>query len=252
GSAGDALVESAVPSDAIAGCLAALDGWVASLADVDPRARAIRVAAEPAANVDWAEVWRRHHRPLVVGQRFVVAPPWDVPAVPDREVLVIDPGMAFGTGQHATTRTCLEAIETAVAGGRVRSVLDVGTGSGILALAAARLGIARVVAIDTDPAVLALARANLTHNGARAVLVAGGSAAAVRAAFDLVVANLLADALVTDAPALARVVAPGGRLVVSGVTAVQLARVLAAWPGWQVVETRAEDEWRTLALERAG
>ena len=250
-SAGDALVESAIRSDAIGGCLAALDGWVASLVDVDPRARAIRVAAEPAANVDWAEVWRRHHRPLVVGRRFLVAPPWDVPVVPDREVLVIDPGMAFGTGQHATTRACLEAIETAVEGGRVRSALDVGTGSGILALAAARLGVARVVAIDTDPAVLSLARANLARNGAAAVLVAGGGAAAVRAGFDLVVANLLADALIVDAPALAHVVAPGGRLVVSGVTAAQLAHVLGAWPASRVVETRAEDEWRTVALERA-
>ena len=251
-SADDAVVESAVPTDAITGCLAALDGWVASLVELDPRARAIRVAAEPAADVDWARVWRRHHRPLVVGRRFVVAPPWDVPVVPGREVLVIDPGMAFGTGQHATTRTCLEAIETAVTDGRVRSTLDVGTGSGILALAAARLGVARVVAIDTDPAVLALARASLVHNGAAAVLVAGGGASALRAAFDLVVANLLADALVADAPALARVVAPGGRLVLSGVTAVQLPTVLAAWPGWHVVEARAEDEWRTVALERAG
>jgi ribosomal protein L11 methyltransferase len=250
-SASDALIESAVPSDAIAGCLAALDGWVASLVDVDPRARAIRIAAEPAANVDWAQVWRRHHRPLLVGRRLLVAPPWDVPVVADREVLVIDPGMAFGTGQHATTRTCLEAIETAVVDGRVRSALDVGTGSGILALAAARLGVARVVAIDTDVAVLPLARANLARNGADGVLVAGGSAAAVRGGFDLVVANLLADALVTDAAALARVLAPGGRLVVSGVTAAQIAPVLAAWPAWQVVETRAEDEWRTLALERA-
>ena len=239
-SADDTLVESAVPSDAITGCVAALDGWVASLVDVDPRARAIRVATEPAADVDWTQVWRRHHRPLFVGRRLVVAPPWDVPVVPDREVLVIDPGMAFGTGQHATTRTCLEAIETAVAGGRVRSVLDVGTGSGILALAAARLGVAHVVAIDTDPTVLALARANLARHGAGAVLVAGGSA------------NLLADALVADAPARARVVAPGGRLVVSGVTAAQVARVLAAWPAWRIAETRAEDEWRTLALERAG
>ena len=249
-SADDALLESAVPTDAITGCLAELDGWVASLVDVDPRARAIRVAAEPAANVDWAEVWRRHHRPLVVGRRFVVAPPWEVPVVSDREVLVIDPGMAFGTGQHATTRTCLEAIETAVEAGGVRSALDVGTGSGILALAAARLGVARIVAIDSDPAVLALARANLARNGAGAVLVAGGSAGAVRAAFDLVVANLLADALVADARELARVVARRGRLVVSGVTAAQVARVLAAWPAWRVVETRGEDEWRTLALER--
>jgi ribosomal protein L11 methyltransferase len=249
--ADETIVESALPAHTIGPCRAALDGWLASLADVQPRAREIRVAAEPAADVDWDRVWREHHRPVAVGRRFVVAPPWDVPVVPDREVLVIEPGMAFGTGQHATTRTCLEAIEMAVAARAVRSLLDVGTGSGILALAAVRLGVGRVVAIDVDPAVLPLARTNLVANGAGGVTVVAGRAEALRATFDLVVANLLADAIVAEARALARTVAPGGRVVLSGVTAAQLASVVAAWPGWRVVETRAEAEWRTVSLERA-
>src|SRR4029077_2311524 len=151
-----------------------------------------------------------HHRPLVIGRRLLVAPPWDVPDAPDREVLVIEPGMAFGTAQHDTTRTCLEEIETAVAERQVRSALDVGTGSGVLAMALARLGVPRVVAFDLDAGVLPLARENLARNGAGAVLLAAGTVEAVRGRFDLVVANLLADALIDEASALAATVAPGG------------------------------------------
>src|SRR5206468_1583797 len=123
---------------------------------------------------------------------------------------------------------------------QVRSGLDVGTGSGVLALALARLGVKRVVALDTDPAVVPLARANLARNGAARVALLAGPLAAVRGRFDLVVANLLADAIVAEAGALARAVGPGGRLVVSGLAAEQLPAVRAAYPGWRVAETRAE------------
>jgi ribosomal protein L11 methyltransferase len=239
------------PADTAGGATAALGRYLGSLADLEPGAGLVRVetAAEPA--VDWTAVFRRHHRPVRVGDRLLVAPPWDVPVAPGREVLVIEPGMAFGTGQHATTRGCLEAIERAVAGGSVRSGLDVGTGSGILALALARLGVDRVVALDTDPAVLPVARANLARNGAARVAVVGGSLAAVRGAFDVVVANLLADAIVADAPALARAVGARGRLIVSGLLDTQVDAVRAAYPRWRLAETRG-DEWRTLTLEREG
>jgi len=251
GEAAAATIESALPAGDVGACRAALGRWLASLVELEPRARDIRVATEPAADVDWAVVWRRHHRPIAIGDRLLIAPPWDVPAAADRKVLVIEPATAFGTGQHATTRACLEAIEKAVARGGIRSVLDVGTGSGILAIAAARFGVGRVVALDVDPRVLPAARANLLRNGAERVLLVAGRAAALRASFDLVVANLFADEIVADAPALARVVAPRGRLVLSGLTATQVSRVTAAWPGWNVVETRVDEEWRTLALERA-
>src|SRR6185369_12990631 len=121
---------------------------------------------------------------------------------PGREVLVIEPGMAFGTGQHATTRTCLEAIETLVTDGGIASALDVGTGSGVLAAALSRLGVAHVVALDVDAAVLPTARDNLMRNGAARVALFAGTAGGVRGAFDLVVANILADTLVTEAAAL--------------------------------------------------
>jgi ribosomal protein L11 methyltransferase len=242
----DAGLESALPASR----LDALDRWLASLAELDPRARGIHVATAPVADLDWMALARQHHRPITVGRRLLVAPPWDVPTAPGRELLVIEPGMAFGTGQHATTRGCLEAIEAAVADGGVRSALDVGTGSGILALALERLGVPRVVALDTDPAVLPVARANLARNGARRFALVAGSLAALRARFDLVVANLVAASIVAESSALAAAVAAGGRLVLSGLLDDQAGPVARAYPGWRVVETRGEAGWQTLTLER--
>ncbi|HJQ84594.1 MAG TPA: 50S ribosomal protein L11 methyltransferase [Candidatus Binatia bacterium] len=250
GAAGTVALEAALPAGDVAALRSAFDRWLASLATLDRDAERVHVVVAPTVDVDWVAVARRHHRAVAVGRRLLVAPPWDVPASTEREVLVIEPGMAFGTGQHATTRACLEAIESALAAAPVRSALDVGTGSGVLAMALARLGVPRVVALDVDPAVLPLARANLLANRAPDVALLAGPVTAVRGCFDLVLANLLADAVVAEARRLAGAVAPAGRLVLSGLTAAQLPSVTAAYRGWTVVETRAEDEWRTLTLAR--
>jgi ribosomal protein L11 methyltransferase len=229
----------------------ALARYLASLADIDPAARDARLESGPLPVVDWETVFREHHRPLCVGRRLLVAPPWDVPLTSGREVLVIEPGMAFGTGQHATTRGCLEEIEEATLAGGVGSALDVGTGSGLLAAALVRLGVPRVVACDADPAVMSLARANLDRNGAARALLFAGRAEALRARFDLVVANLFADALVAGAPALTAAVSPRGRLVLSGLLTGQTEAVCSAYPEWWVTAERASDGWRTLRLARA-
>ncbi len=228
----------------------ALERYLASLAALELgwRHGTIEVVAVPP--VDWDALFRSHHRPIEIGSRLLVAPPWDVPPAPGREVLVIEPGMAFGTGQHATTRTCLEEVEAAVLESRPCSALDVGTGSGLLAAALARLGVPRVVALDVDPAVLPLARANLARNGAGRVLVLCGTVSAVRGTYDVVMANILAETIVAEAPALATRVAPGGRLVLSGILESQSDRVVAAFPGWRCAHVRAEDPWRTLRLVR--
>jgi len=241
-------LEAPVPAAAEGQVVAAVERYLASLGEIAPAARGATLAAVPVPETDWDALWRRHHRPVAIGRRLLVAPPWDVPHAAGREVLVIEPGMAFGTGQHATTRACLEAIEGAVETGEVRSALDVGTGSGVLALALARLGVGRVVALDTDPVVVPLARANLARNGAARVALLAGPLAAVRGRFDLVVANLLAETIVAEAGALAGAVGAHGRLVVSGLLAQQLPAVAAAFPGWRVAETRAGAAWRTLTL----
>lgn len=254
GSAGPGRVrmEAALPAHDGARIAEALAAYLAQLAALHPGARPATVASAPLAATDWDAVARRHHRPVPVGRRLLVAPPWDVPEAPGREVLVVEPGMAFGTGQHATTRGCLEAIEDAVDAGAVRSALDVGTGSGILALALARLGVPRVVACDVDPLVLPIARENLARNGAHGVTLLAGTAAALAARFDLVVANLLADLLVREAPALAARVAPAGRLVAAGLLDAQADAVVAAYPAWRVAGTRRAEGWTTLVLGRAG
>jgi ribosomal protein L11 methyltransferase len=238
-------LEGAFPAGEQARVTAAIARYLESLGE---RGAVTTAAVAP---VDWTAVYRAHHRPVAVGERFLIAPPWDVPPAPGREILVIEPGMAFGTGQHETTRGCLEAIESVVASTRVASALDVGTGSGILALALARLGVARVVGIDVDPAVLPLARANLAANRAPHVALAVGTAAAVRGRFDLVVANLLAGTVVAEAAALMRAVETGGRLVLSGILERQAPAVRDAYPAWRVEAVRAEGEWRTLTLARA-
>ena len=155
---GRTVLEAHVGSERERPLLAALARWLESLGTIEPAAADVRIATAPLAPVDWEAAFRLHHRPLPIGHRLLVAPPWDVPEAPGREVLVIEPGMAFGTGQHETTRTCLEEIEMAVAERQVLSALDVGTGSGVLAMALARLGVPRVVALDLDTRVLPLAR----------------------------------------------------------------------------------------------
>lgn len=229
----------------------ALESYLVALREIHPGWAGGIVGVSDVPAVDWEEIFRTHHRARAVGTRLVVAPPWDAATETGRELIVVEPGMAFGTGQHATTRACLEEIEAAVSDATVRSALDVGTGSGVLAAALARLGVARVVALDVDAAVLPLARATFARNAAGHVLLLGGTVAAIRATFDLVVANLFAETLVAEAAGLAAAVAAGGRLVVSGILDVQVPRVLAAFPAWRAAEERGEARWRTLRLVRA-
>jgi len=245
---GRTRLEAHVSAEREGPLLDALSRWLRSLRALEPAAEDVRIETTPLPPLDWEAAFRRHHRPVTVGRRLLVAPPWDVPDAPGREVLVIEPGMAFGTGQHETTRTCLEEIEVALGERTVRSALDVGTGSGVLAAALARLGVPRVVALDVDLAVLPLARDNLRRNGAPGTLLLAGGVAALRTRFDLVVANLLAAPLIAEAGALAAAVAPGGRLVVSGLLDTQAEAVAAAFP-LRVTATRAAGPWRTLRLE---
>jgi ribosomal protein L11 methyltransferase len=204
------------------------------------------------ADCDWAEAWREHFRPLAVGRRLLVAPPWDVPSAPDRIVLIIEPGRAFGTGHHGTTAGCLDLLEHALDGGPVESATDLGTGSGILAVAAARLGTARIVAVDEDPDSIAAATGNAERNGvARRIECRLGDAAVL--ALDpapLVLANLLTAAHLKLAPRYRRLLAPGGTLVLGGILDAEAgdvsdamrARGLAPW------QTRSIDDWSTLGF----
>ncbi len=157
---------------------------------------------------DWAERWRQFHRPLVLDGRLTVRPPWERPATTPIEV-VIDPGRAFGTGAHATTRLCLELLLGLPAGG---AFLDLGCGSGVLAITAARLGFDPVLALDNDPASVEAARANAERNGVNVEVQRLDLRTARVPASATVAANLLAPLLLAWAPALA----PATQQVIAG------------------------------------
>jgi ribosomal protein L11 methyltransferase len=199
---------------------------------------------------DWAERWREFHRPLVLGGQLTVRPPWE-PAGPTALDVVIDPGQAFGTGAHATTRLCLELLlELEPAG----SLLDLGCGSGVLAIVAAKLGFGPVVALDNDPASLLATAENAERNGvrleiARFDLRAGPPPPAAA----VVTANLLGPLLVELAGRLAMAGAtPPGRLIASGLLVEEAERVGAAFApaGLRVAARRDRGEWAALMLER--
>jgi len=246
------LMEAHVRAEEAAALVGALRAYAFALAALDAALGPIRIETAPVPPTDWEAVFRAHHRPVAIGTRLLVAPPWDVPEAGGREVIVIDPGMAFGTGQHPTTRTCLEELEELVGVRRLTSVLDVGTGTGILAAAAARLGVPRVVGIDVDPDALPVARATLVRNHAAHVSLIAGGLDAVRGRYDLVLANLLADTLIAEAAALVGHAAPGGLVVASGILEQQLDAVAAAFAPWRVERVRADGPWRTLRFMGAG
>ena len=182
-----------------------------------------RPAGEPSvvalANEDWADAWRAHFRPFTVGTSLLVAPPWDRPASNGRLVITIEPGRAFGTGQHGSTLGCLQTLEALVARAKPARLIDLGTGSGILAIAAARLGVQEVLAVDEDPDSVASTMANAARNHVsdrvRCVLADAGTLHESGA--PAVVANLLTTAHLRLAPRYARYVASGGALVLGGI-----------------------------------
>jgi ribosomal protein L11 methyltransferase len=202
---------------------------------------------------DWAQAWKEFFPVLRVSARLVVCPTWRSYCPREGEAVIrLDPGMAFGTGQHPTTLMCLRALEELLRPGM--AVLDLGTGSGILALAAAKLGAASVLALDIDPQAAAVARENARLNGLEAVVQVGegGLDEALRAAFDLAMANISAPVIVEMAPTLAEVLRPGGVLIVAGFSAESAERVSGALAGTGLVVERAlaDGDWRGLVARR--
>lgn len=175
------------------------------------------IHAEAVPNEDWTTSWRDYFKPVYATPRIVICPAWAPEPVPEGGFsILIDPKMAFGTGHHETTRLALMGLEKCVVG-RER-VLDVGTGSGILAIAAIKLGAQSVMAVDTDPPAIDNTQENLVLNGVlEGVVVKEGSVGAVSGTFDVVVANIISSILVPLLPQIATRVQPGGRVVLGGI-----------------------------------
>jgi ribosomal protein L11 methyltransferase len=232
----------------------------ALLAAVAPRWPAELVAVDLDAALD---AWRAHARPVVVGERLVVRPPWvEAPTGRDRGDrgeggvdlvidLVIDPGRSFGSGAHPSTRLVLAALAESVGGGE--RVLDVGCGSGVLAVAALVLGASTAVGVDIDPAAVAAMRANAARNGVADRLSVADGVGEVTGAYDLVVANMLLPELVAVAPTVGGAVASGGTVVLSGLLVGRRGDLLAAYRavGLAPVASATDEGWLALTL-RAG
>ena len=214
------------------------------------RATFIDVAFDPVDVPDenWAARSQAALRAVRVGS-VVVAPPWDVPAArtPDDTVIIIKPSMGFGTGHHATTRLCLAALQRLDLQGR--SAMDVGTGSGVLAIAASVMGAEPVRAFDDDDDAVTSARENLALNPtARVTVDVGDLRATGRAAADIVLANLTGGLLVAAAPELRDLTKPGGRLILSGFQRVEEADVLRAFSPLTIEHRDEEEDWLCVTL----
>jgi ribosomal protein L11 methyltransferase len=210
------------------------------------------------AEQDWAEAWKAHFKPLKVTSRLVIIPPWEVYAGgPGEEVIVIYPGMAFGTGRHPSTLLCLRTLEEVWGGGLPPSggpwqVLDVGTGTGILALAAARLG-AGVLAIDLDPEAVAAALENVRLNALQdRIWVEETPLHALRAKFGLILANITAPDLMQLAEALTARLLPEGVLIISGFLEEDVPALEARYGalGMQKEGARTLEDWVALIFRR--
>jgi len=210
-----------------------------------------RIAVEHVEDRIWEREWLRDFRPMRFGRRLWVVPVGQQPEGQAAALLELDPGLAFGTGTHATTALCLEWLDGNVHGGE--RVLDYGSGSGILALAALKLGASAAVAFDIDPQALIATRENAAKNGVGGIVTVAERAERIAGAFDIVLANILAGPLVELAPRLAPMARAGGALVLAGLLERQAVEVAQAYRPWFDIGPAAEREgWTLLAGRRRG
>lgn len=223
---------------------------------VDPAPGQIRIRR--VRPQDWSESWKRHFKPLDFGRALLVKPTWSTrkPRA-GQQVVLLDPGMSFGTGQHATTHFCLEQLIACRTPGKTKSLLDAGTGSGILAIAAAKLGYRPVQAIDFDPDCLRITAENAALNGVSDLVrsyAADVTKLPKRATekFDVICANLIYDLLISERDRLLVRLAAGGELIVAGILATQFPQVQAALEaaGMKLLVAKTRKEWRSGRFRR--
>ncbi|MFO0726065.1 MAG: 50S ribosomal protein L11 methyltransferase [Myxococcota bacterium] len=201
---------------------------------------------------DWSEHWRREFRPIQVGPLWVV-PAWRSPPPGAELVLELDPGLAFGTGAHATSAMCLEWLVARAARGPIQSFLDLGTGSGILALSALLIGVGRAVGADIDPDAVSTARENAAHNGLSAELeLRGEDWLRAGETFELIIANLTTIPLLEEADRILSALGLRGTLVLSGILEEELEEVARAYVerGLTIVDVALRGGWARIELVR--
>ena len=209
-------------------------------------------ALQAVAEQDWVRLTQSQFTPVEITSEFWVVPSWHEPPAGARHVIRLDPGLAFGTGTHPTTRMCLRWLARHAPGLAQRRVLDYGCGSGILAIGAALLGARTVDAVDIDPAAVQATRDNAQRNGVPAAVIVPGLPAAAEGAYDIVLANILATPLKLLAPLLGGHVAPGGALVLAGILERQADELIAAYAPWlELAVTDREEGWILMTARRS-
>jgi ribosomal protein L11 methyltransferase len=201
----------------------------------------------------WVNQWQQFYRPFKLGARLVIRPPWEsYMAAPGELVLTLNPGQAFGTGLHPTTRLCLDALEARVAAQPRMRILDVGCGSGILSLAAILFGYMQGYGVDLDPIAVRVARVNARLNRlSKQAAFAVGSLEIVSGQFEVVVANILLEPIMALLPSFHAALAPGGTMILSGILAAELSQLQGSLSAnrWRIIQQVTHEEWAAIICE---
>lgn len=213
----------------------------------------LQIQTKNVKDEDWAEVWKKFYKPFKAGRSLVVKPTWEPYQAGEGEhVIEIDPGMAFGSGMHETTSMCLSLLEDTILGGE--SVIDVGTGSGILGIGAALLGAENVLAIDIDPTAVKVARENVEHNNlsGKITVLEGDLLKKTNALCDICVANIIADVICFFAEPLTAHIRSGGKFICSGIILERENDVVQALmnAGYEIIRTERKGEWVAILSRR--
>ena len=226
---------------------------LSALHDTVPDAGTLRVETRSVNDKSWADVWKKYFKPFYAGQHLVVKPTWEpFDPAPGDKVIEIDPGMAFGSGTHETTGMCLSILEENIHGGE--EIIDVGTGSGILAIGAALLGAGHVLAVDIDPDAVKVAAENVVNNHVQDIITVqqGNLLEKVDAVCDICVANIISDVIISFAAPLMSHIRPGGLFICSGIVSLRGAEVAQALldAGYEILQKYTRGEWTAFLSRR--
>ena len=239
------------PDDMIGERVSRITRLLENMQDLDMNVGAGRISLGSLDERNWSEQWKEFFKPLPIGERILVYPSWEnVSESPPRDIFIqIDPGMAFGTGGHSSTVLSLELLESVLKGGE--KVADVGTGSGILAIAAVKLGAKKVVAIDIDARATAVAKENSRRNGVSGkihVICGEGLSAVANSKYDVIVSNISSKAILSMIPDLRSYLSADSRLILSGFLKCEVSEIQNELErsDWMILETRRDEEWAAI------
>ena len=253
----DRIVVSAYfpPDDTIGERVSKITELLKNMREMNINAGTGRVSIHRLDEKEWTEPWKEFFKPIPIGERILIHPSWEDAGAPSsRDILIqIDPQMAFGTGRHSTTILCLELLEDVLKGGE--KVADIGTGSGILAIAAKKLGARQVIAVDIDPKAVPIARENARTNGIHDGIhvVCGGLLNPIRGRYDVIVSNIVSKVIRLMIPDLRYYLNTGGKLILSGILGDEVSEIQNELEnnGLAILETRHHEEWAGILAESA-